>query len=158
SSSVSPTITLGSSGSYPCTVTATNSKGSHEFEFTLTVLPPPPLLTAVSPDTGVSGSALSPLATNTGGAVTSWAWYFGGGATPNSSAQANPTITLGAVGIYNCSVVATNVNGSVILPFTLTVNPPPPDITAVAPKSGVSGAMIQPVATNAGGSVDSWSW
>ncbi|MEZ5339180.1 MAG: PKD domain-containing protein [bacterium] len=158
SSAVSPAITLGASGNYSCSVTATNAKGSDTFEFTLQVLPPAPQITAVNPKTGVSGSALSPMATNSGGQVASWAWYFGGGATPNSSALANPTVTLGAPGIYNGSLVATNVNGSVIFPFTLTVNAPPPDITAVAPKSGVSGALIQPIATNSGGPVTDWTW
>jgi PKD repeat protein len=158
SSAVSPAITLGTSGNYPCSVTATNAKGNHTFNFTLSVLPPPPFLTNVSPATGVAGSSLSPTASNTGGQASSWAWYFGGGATPNSSALPTPTVTLGAVGIYNCSVVATNINGSVIFPFTLTITAPPPDITAVAPKSGVSGAVIQPVPTNAGGPVESWTW
>lgn len=158
SSAVSPAITLGASGNYPCTVTATNAKGSHQFGFTLSVLPPPPFLTNVVPVTGVAGSALSPNATNTGGQASSWAWYFGGGATPNSSAMQTPTITLGAVGIYNGSVVATNINGSVIFPFTLTITAPPPNITDVAPKSGVSGAVIQPVPNNTGGPVDSWIW
>ena len=153
-----PSVTLAGGGNYSCSVTAMNSKGSSTYQFTLNVIPPKPIITGVSPTTGVAGSAISPHATNVGGVASSYAWYFGGGASPNSSALETPTVTLGAEGTYNCSVVVTNINGSVLFPFTLTVTPPPPNLTGVAPNTGVSGATLLPVASNTGGDATSWSW
>lgn len=42
---------------------------------------------------------------------TSYQWYFPGG-TPSSSTSVNQTVTYSTVGIYNVSLVATNINGT----------------------------------------------
>ncbi|HYE79601.1 MAG TPA: PKD domain-containing protein, partial [bacterium] len=53
---------------------------------------------------------------------TVWNWDFGGGATPNTATGAAPQVTLGAAGVYNGTVTATNAAGSSTpFPFTYTV-------------------------------------
>lgn len=118
----------------------------------------PPDLTAVTPLTGNQGASTLFSATNGGGPVVSWSWNFGGGATPNTSTSATPTVTLGAPGVYSGTVTATNVAGSDPFPFTLTVNTLPPDLTAVSPLTGPAGASRSFSATNVGGTATSWSW
>lgn len=72
-----------------------------------------PVITAVSPigTIGCPGSNVTFSAT-VSGSPTSWSWNFGGGATPNTSTDANPLVTLGAAGTYNGTVTATNGFGT----------------------------------------------
>jgi len=122
------------------------------------VLPALPNITAVAPLGGVEGTSYSPVLTNTGGDITSWSWHFGGGATPNASNSETPTVTLTGEGTYSASVTGTNAAGSDTYNFTLTVDPESPDLTNVSVYSGVTGTTFSPTATNAGGTVASWSW
>ncbi len=57
---------------------------------------------------------------------TSYQWYFPGG-TPSTATSVNATVTYSAVGTYNVSLVATNVNGTDSVTFTnyITVIIPP---------------------------------
>jgi PKD repeat protein len=60
--------------------------------------------------------------------VDSWAWVFTG-ALPDTSTQPSPHIFLSSgPGTYDCSVTATNVNGSTQFNFQLVIGggPPPP--------------------------------
>lgn len=53
---------------------------------------------------------------------TEWAWDFGGGGSPNTSTEASPSITLGAVGTYQGTLIASNAAGSSAPhPFSFTV-------------------------------------
>ncbi|MEO7993301.1 MAG: PKD domain-containing protein [bacterium] len=118
-----------------------------------------PDLTAVNPSAGTTGAPLSPVATNTGGAATTWSWNFGGGATPNTSASATPAITLNAPGNYSATVTAVNATGSDLFPFTLMVTPGVvPVITAVNPTSGFAMRSQSFGITTSGGTPTSWSW
>lgn len=158
STSTTPNITLGDPGNYNCTVTATNAAGSDPLNFVLVVAPTVPEITEVTPLLGDVGSSQTFNATNVGGVATTWSWNFGGGATPNTSTSAAPDVTLGTAGSYSCTVTATNVTGNDVFPFTLVVNLPPPDLTAVSPLTGGTGAMQSFSATNIGGAATSWSW
>ena len=60
---------------------------------------------------------------NTGGAVTTWDWDFGGGAVPNTSSASDPTVELQEPGTYSASVTATNSCGSDTYNFDLVVVP-----------------------------------
>ncbi|HYE79708.1 MAG TPA: PKD domain-containing protein, partial [bacterium] len=131
----------------------------------LTVLPgtgAAPNLTGVtpSPAAGAPGASLTLGAVNSGGAVTTWSWNFGGGATPNTSTVANPVVTLGSTGNYVASVTGANAGGSSTYNFTLTVNAAAPNITGVTPNppNGNAGASLTFAATNTGGAVTNWSW
>jgi len=118
-----------------------------------------PEILIVAPSGGATGSVIAPVATNIGGPATSWSWNFGGGATPNTSISATPSITLNAVGSYSASVTATNATGSDVYPFTLTVTPPlVPTITNVSPTSGFARRSHTLGLTTINGTPTSWSW
>jgi PKD repeat protein len=126
SSDINPSVTLNATGDYNASVTLTNAGGSDTFNYTLTVTPgggTPPNITDVQPQTGQTGASYSPVATNTGDPATSAAWDFGGGATPNTTTDINPTVTLNATGDYSASVTLTNASGNDTFNYTLSVTP-----------------------------------
>ncbi|MBL1180007.1 MAG: S8 family serine peptidase [Bacteroidetes bacterium] len=56
---------------------------------------------------------------------TTWSWNFGGGGTPNTSSQKNPTIQFNTPGTYTVTLTATNGNGNDVETKTnyITVTP-----------------------------------
>ena len=81
---------------------------------------PAPVINSVSPTTGGAREELTMTADVTG-TVADWAWDFGGGATPNTSTDASPVITLKGRGDYNASLTVANPGGSDTFNFTLSV-------------------------------------
>ncbi len=80
-----------------------------------------PIIDNVSPLSGLTGDDLTMLALTSGAAVAEWAWDFGGGATPGTSTDQSPMITLGDPGVYDCSLMVTGGIGSDSIDFQLTV-------------------------------------
>ena len=79
-------------------------------------------ITAVQPSTTITGATATFTATVTGTAPLTYAWDFGGGATPNESTAASPSVVLGAAGSYNGTVTVSNTYGApAVYNFTLTV-------------------------------------
>jgi PKD repeat protein len=160
SSADAPQVTLGDTGLYSGTLTATNSTGSSTCHFTLAVTElAPPHLTGVTPPTALPNSQQTFAAANNGGTPTAWSWDFGGAGTPNTSTSSLPSVQLGGVGMFSGSVTATNAAGSDTLPFTLTVQDlQAPAVTAVSPLSGhlLDSAVF--AATNSGGIAETWDW
>jgi PKD repeat protein len=159
----SPLVTLGAPGQYAASVTTTNANGSHTFNFTLFVttaggLKPPNLL-GVTPAGGNSGAQATYSLNNPGGTPDSWAWDFGGGATPGTSTAANPHVTFATAGIYDGTVTASNSAGSATWPFKLYVTElAAPHLTGVTPTSVLPNAPQGFSAANNGGSAATWSW
>ncbi len=85
--------------------------------------PSPPSIESVSPLSGTEGVSTTFSAVITGSVPATYAWSFGGGATPDTSSDASPTVTLNAAGSYNCSLDVSNEYGSDTFDFTLTVDP-----------------------------------
>jgi len=83
--------------------------------------PEPPDITDAQPQSGVEGAEVTFGATVTGTEPFTYAWDFGGGATPNTSTEASPTVTLGSAGTYDASLTVTNDYGEDSFPFTLVV-------------------------------------
>jgi hypothetical protein len=79
----------------------------------------PPVIRGVSPTSGKEGASVKIVAIVSGSQPFTYAWDFGGGATPNTSTEARPTVTLGDAGEYNASVVVTNEYSSDTFDFTL---------------------------------------
>ncbi|MEP0813581.1 MAG: PKD domain-containing protein [bacterium] len=124
STASSPAATLGDPGTYSASVTVTNDIGSDTFDFNLTVNAGgvSPEITFVTPTEGLIGSQITITATVTGDPPLTYAWDFGGGATPNTSADASPTITLSETpGEFAASLLVTNPFGSDQLDFNLHV-------------------------------------
>ncbi|MCH7472634.1 PKD domain-containing protein [bacterium] len=80
-----------------------------------------PHITAITPLTATANQQVTFVATNVGGPITKYVWRFGGGATPNISTNASPTVTLGAPGTYNCTLEASNGSKGSYATFMLII-------------------------------------
>jgi len=89
-----------------------------------------PVITGVSPRHGIEGESITIGSYLKGAAqagkgtseLLSWSWDFGGGATPNTSTDVAPAITLGNPGVYYCTAIASGLAGDCEHEFLLTVN------------------------------------
>jgi len=118
-----PLEILGSPGTYNASVVVTSSLGSDTFNFTLTVTGVKPRIQYIEHRSGFVGDVVT-LEPSTTGAIDAYSWNFGGGATPNTSTAQQPTVTLGAAGLYESSLTVTNTWGSDIFNFYLAVLDP----------------------------------
>lgn len=80
-----------------------------------------PVIESVSPLGGLTGDDLQMLALTTGAAPLSWSWNFGVAATPATSSDASPLITLAEPGVYDCSLTVEGSFDNDVFNFQLTV-------------------------------------
>jgi len=128
----SPTVTLGAVNTYQASLRVENAQGSATKNFTLTVteIPgEPPQIISVSPTEGNSGTEATFSAGVTGDGPLEYSWNFGGGASPNQSADPAPTATLSRGGTlpapirtYPATLTVTNPYGADVLAFDLDVS------------------------------------
>jgi PKD repeat protein len=125
STDASPTVTLGALGTYTVSLDVSNAYGSDSYQYLLQVVETgdPPDIVLVTPTDGAEGDSVQFAANVIGGSINTIVWNFGGGATPNISSDASPTVTLGVPGDYSASVTATNSFGNDTFDFTLHVTP-----------------------------------
>jgi len=81
-----------------------------------------PIIYGVSSTEGYQHEEYTFSATVTGVESLEYAWDFGGGATPDTSSETSPTVTLADAGEYQASLTVTNADGSATFPFTLTIS------------------------------------
>lgn len=162
----SPAVQLKTPGTYTVSLTATDSvsgdSDTFSYSFTVNGDTTPPAIDDVNPKTGDSATDVQFAATLSGTPPDMYAWDFGGGATPNTSADPSPTVTLGAIGTYSASLTVSNANGSDTFNFNLEVVDPlaKPDIWEFTPTNGGAGDMVTLTLTmnpNAGVAT-SWLW
>ena len=159
SSLPSPTVTLGAIGEYQAQLTISNPFGQDLFEFTLTVSPAPPEILSVTPTEGIETYEAQFSAEVTGTEPFTYAWDFGGGAVPDNSEDATPTVTLGSPGEYSASMTVANDAGDDTYPFTLSVEAGiAPEITEVQPLSGFTGSGVTFSAVVSGTPPLSYTW
>ncbi len=121
-----PSVIPTAAGTYHGSVTATNVSGSSTLEFDLVVKDmEPPILDQVLPGQVVEAQNTTFFASTSCSFQMTWNWDFGGGCTPNSSAEQFPQVMTGTAGSYDCTVTAANAGGSTTLPFTLVVQANP---------------------------------
>ncbi len=101
-----------------------------------------PVVTSVLPTTGATESDVTFTAQVSGNPPFTYAWNFGGGATPNSSTEESPTVTLSEPGSYSASVTVSSAFGDDVYPFTLTVTAEGPIITGLEATPGTSGVYL----------------
>jgi len=85
----------------------------------------PPDITDVQPRSGEENSEVTFTATVTSTTPLTYSWDFGGGATPNTSTEESPIVTLADVGsttLFDASLTVTNDYGEDLHDFTLAVN------------------------------------
>lgn len=120
SSDARPLVSLGSPGSHSCSLQVTNPLGSDTFNFVLEVTPLPTIISAIGGSSGFSGTQTQ-LSAVVSGSPTSYSWDFGGGASPGTSSEAQPQVTLAAPGLYEASLEVGNGEMTDIYNFTLAV-------------------------------------
>jgi len=126
-------------------VVATPSGPSNGLAFT--VIPPAPVISSLSPNSGPVGTAVTLTGTNFGGAI---AVSFNGTAAPfavNSATQITAAVPTGA----STGNVAVTTPGGVSNGLVFTVVAPAPSITGLAPASGPVGTAVTITGTNFSG-------
>ncbi|MCD6283313.1 PKD domain-containing protein [bacterium] len=81
-----------------------------------------PIIYEVSPTEGYQHEERTFSATVTGAEPLTYAWDFGGGATPDTSSETSPTVTLADAGEYSAFLTVTNAYGEASFPFSLIVS------------------------------------
>ena len=105
------------------TVCVSNIFGDSEvFEFPIEIVLAPEIV-SIFPTEGDAGAEVTFSADVRGSEPFTYAWDFGGGATPNASSDESPTVTLGDPGPpYSASLTVTNDFGEDTKDFDLTVH------------------------------------
>ncbi len=80
-----------------------------------------PVIYGVSPMSGYQHEEYTFTATASGQEPLTYAWDFGGGASPNTSSAISPTVTLSDSGEYSATLTISNSYGPTSFPFTLSV-------------------------------------
>lgn len=80
-----------------------------------------PQINSVAPLHGQTDTDVQFTSNATGSLPMQYAWSFGGGASPDTSTEAAPVVTLAAAGSYNCSLDVTNDLGTAHFDFVLDV-------------------------------------
>jgi hypothetical protein len=130
------------------TVTATSvADGTKSASATVTLNPPVPTLTSVSPAIGVQGTSVAITLTGTnfvsGATVaTSNVGITAGSVTVVSPTQITATFTIAANAAPGVANIAVTTSGGTSAPVTFTVNPPPPTLTSISPATGVQASSV----------------
>jgi hypothetical protein len=134
-------VTLNAPAVYSASVYASNAGGTDTFNFDLTVndVPPdPPVINSVTPTSGVMDTVVVFSADVTGTLPFTYAWDFGGGAFPNTSAEESPSVMLASTtGDYSASLTLTNVAGEDTHYFTLTITDRPAAPVTIDPEDAL---------------------
>ena len=126
SSDAEPLVTAVRPGTLTGEVFASNACGSTElFEFVFKIADCPSLIVlGVSPSDGFTGRRETFVFSSSGN-PNRFSWNFGGGASPNTTFEESPTVTLGSPGTYHGSIeIGDACQRTDRLDFTLTVRPP----------------------------------
>lgn len=120
-------FTPGSIGTNTYTVTGTNEFGCQSTAtITITVTDCEPVIAGFEMPNATCINECFILVDTSLGAVTEWAWDFGGATDPNTSSLQNPTICLNTVGTYTITLTTTSETGVVSTTSkSLVVNPNP---------------------------------
>jgi len=81
-----------------------------------------PIIYEASPTEGYQHEEYTYAATVTGAEPLEYVWDFGGGASPDTSSESSPTVTLADAGEYEASLTVTNAYGQASFPFILTIS------------------------------------
>ncbi len=130
-------------GTFPITITATNTSGHADLNLSLTVQAPPPVITSAASASGRVGTAFSFTVAATNGPNTYTSSTLPAGLTLNGASGAI-TGTPTTAGVTTVTITATNASGSVSQPFVISIDPPlnAPVYTGTTTPSGTQGATF----------------
>ncbi len=137
-------------GTSMVTLSATNAGGTGNATLTLTINPPPPVITGSTSANGTVGSDFNYLITATNSPTSYGATGLPAGLSVDSTIgliSGQPT----AAGTFMVTLSATNAGGTGNATLTLTITPAPPVISSATTASGTVGSAFsyQITATNA---------
>lgn len=119
-------ICFNTAGTYDITLTVSDGTDSDDTTITITVVAcAVPVAAFTGPTSFCEGQCYDFTDMSTGN-PTSWEWDFGGGGTPNTSSNQNPSnICFNTSGTFDIELIVSNSNGSDTITQTITVNPLP---------------------------------
>lgn len=121
SSNTSPLVTLGDPGQYSAQLTVSSPFGNDSFPFSVEVSGAAPDIISITPSIGCEGRNVTFTAVVEGSTPITYSWDFGGAATPGTSTEPSPEVTLAAAGDYNVHLEITNDWGSDAIDTPLTI-------------------------------------
>src|SRR5437763_3868231 len=128
-------------GTYSVTISATNGGGTGNATLTLTIKPPPPVITSSLTATGQVGVAFSYQITATNNPTS----YNATGLPARLSVNTSTGLISGTpttAGTYSVIISATNAWGTGTATLTMTINPAPPVITSPLTATGQVGVAF----------------
>ena len=138
----SATFYTNTPGIYDAWLLVSNEWGTDRYDFTVTADIPPAL---ELPETiyTLAGQEFTLDYPFSGAEPDAWSWDFGDGATPGTSTDRNPTITIGEPGRYDCSLTMESPYSSGDpLEFTMIVNAAEPWHYAIADNANDAGQHL----------------
>ena len=118
-----PTIVMTETGENNCSLTVTSPFGTDTFDFSVTVVAAgaEPYITSVEPQSSLADAEITFAATVGGAEPITFAWDFGSAATPPTSSEVQPTVTLKESGEYPVTLIVENAFGDDLYQFTLQI-------------------------------------
>ncbi|MEP0813751.1 MAG: PKD domain-containing protein [bacterium] len=158
STDAAPVVVLSTApGVYEASVTVSNNYSSDTFAWFLEVKAAP-ALSRVNPRGGAPGEDVRFTAEVEGAGPFTYFWNFGDAATPDTSDEERPLVTLTAVpGDYPASVTVFNDCGSTEFEFSVGVGAVP-EILSVSPSLGMAGQILVFAAEVEGDAPFDYTW
>ena len=157
-----PKVKLSQPGTYNASLTVTNALGQDTYYFTLTITPAtmPPVIERVWPTAVTAYTQTQLYAQVSGTEPLTWHWDFGGGAIPNETNDAWPTIKPRMEGSYESSLTVVNSQGQDTYDFILEVGSEdqPPVINSAWPVFTEEHSQTQFFAEVSGAEQLNWQW
>ncbi len=125
-------------GTYPVTISASNSGGTGTATLVITINTPPPVITSPGTATGTVGVAFSYQITATNNPTIYGASSLPPGLTVNTATgliSGTPT----TAGTYPVTITATNSRGTGTSTLVITINNPVPTVTSISPTCATAG-------------------
>lgn len=145
-----PTHTYTADGTYTVTLTATNNCGSMTFTQTVTAVTIPQAAFTPSVTAGCFPLAVQ-FSNQSSANTTAFSWNFEGG-TPETSTEANPSVTFNQPGVYQVTLTVSNTAGTATATSSITVN----GLPSAGFTSQTAGLSI--ILTNTSGNADTYFW
>jgi PKD repeat protein len=148
-------VTLVNQGLFSGKIIVSNPFGREERQFQV-IVGIPPTIESVSPSVATTSERTPFSAVVIGSGQFSYLWTFGGGF-PATSTVESPSIEFDSDGIHNCSLVVTNIYGSVTFPFAVTTGSKP-EVVKVTPLQGALNQQVQLTAEVLGTEPIAYAW